>query len=388
MKYQVILMTLSSAVLLLFFQNCGQKIQSSTAEFINKNGSEYTNKYGQTTEQNSQQDQFSEDLPADLTQPVQLPTPGPTQLPAPMPVPTPGAGLIPAPSPAPAPQPAPTAGFDCNQDLEKLGWVGLNNKEKVQIHLYTTDNDAITKTPFENEVLAHDGIDVRFENPYRLGSQEYGRYSPNFFADGYTIKVTDNASGASVTPVESDLDYHYQGGNLDRAVNTFVTGAKSAINEYNRITNNSVRHLLNRNFYEKIKNFKTSTVSLYCKNNLVASGIQDVNSLTYIMSRKMYKKTTTQSSYYAFPTTDGFSYLDCPYEINAGSSSKCELLGNNIANGYWVVNGQKGQQYNTSAYKYELNLSALTRGEHKVQFFLNYKNGSGDVSQIYLVKVK
>lgn len=378
---------LKMLVTIVFLQSCSNKYNSES-ENLELSSNSFANSYG---EQTSTEPRTDARLPITLpTTPAPgYPTPPNTQNPPTTgPLVPPSQPLSPPPQPAPTPVVAPAIATDCSEDLSALNWNDLNSREKVQIHLYTSDNDAISKTPIDNEVFAHDGIDVRFENPYRLGSQQYARFSPNLFVDGYTIKITDQASGASVTPVESDLDYHYQGGYLDRAVNTFVTGAKSAINDYNQVTNNSVRHLLNKNFYEKIKSFGKSTVSLYCKNNLVASGTQDVNSLTYIMSRKMYKKITQQGSYYSSPTADGFSHLDCPYEINAGANSKCNLVGNNIANGYWVINGQKGQQYNTSSYSYELNLSTLARGEHTVQFLLNYKNGSQDVSQIFLVKVK
>lgn len=387
--------TLKLSVLLLTclsFQSCTEKFEAIETE---SSSSSVPNNYEQnSTFDNSGNRQFVSPLPSPIPAPV---SPNPVNSPGPVPAPIPAPAPAPAPvSPPPQAPPSPVVApanpnfpvVNCAQDLEKLGWNDLATRENVQVHLYATDNEAISKDPVEYEVIAHDGIDVRFENPYRIGSQEFGRASANLLAEGYEVKIVDNASGMMASATSAELDYHYQGQDPNRAVNTFISGAKSAVNEYGRTTNNSIRHLFNKAFYDRIKSFGKSTVSLYCNNKLVAKGEQDVNSLAYTMSRKMVKKTTSQGSYYSTPTTDGFSILECPYEMNAGDAATCTLLGNNVANGYWLVDGVKGTQYTTSVYSYKLNLNSLSRGQHKIQFILNYKNGVQDVSQIFLVKIK
>lgn len=342
--------------------------------------------------------------PIQPVQPVQPVLPVPpiqpiVQFPAPIQNPPAVTPVEPPPPPLPICPGPPEPGigsaattFNCAADLQAMNWVNLNSQEKVKISLNPIDNYWREQDGYPNETFAYGAIGVSFQNPYRAGSNNYFRHAPQFRAEGYSIRIRDNVTGAVVEAQDSDLTRPHVWSASGQAVMGFIKGVANDTDSSGRQQNNSLGFHFSRSLYDKIKNFNTATVSLHCNNALVAEGQQDVQSLQVNMSQRMVKVGTLQGTgLYSFPANEIFGYINvnCPIEINAGSNAQCSGGGLHISGGYWLIDGQVASQFTgANSSSVALSLSSLSRGSHNVQIVVTYTNGKTDKSNIFLVKVK
>ena len=386
MKSKSKILKLSLAAL--FLQRCNESFESNSE--AKSDSSSYSNSYGQG----------SNEFTIGTRPPAVLPSPTPASPTAP-PVnpPPPPIAQIPAPTtpsqptiPPPPISPPPAAVANCAADLQALKWADLNSQEKVKISLNPVDNYWNAQDGYPNEIYAYGGMVVSFQNPYRTGSNNYFRHAPQFRAEGYSIKIKDNTTGAVVEALDSDLTRPHVWSASGQAVMGFIKGVPSETAANGREQFNSVGFHFSRNLYDKIKNFNSATVSLHCNNALVAEGQQDVQALKVSMSQRMVKVGTFQGAgLYSFPANEifGFININCPLEIIAGSNTQCTGGGLHVSSGYWIVDGQIVSQFNgASNSAVALSLSSLSRGSHSAQVVVTYTNGRTDKTNIFLIKVK
>ena len=383
MKKITVIKILSAAVLL---QSCGSKY-SSEAENLDLASNSFANSYTQDS---------GLDPRTDLPAPISLPNNPVPALPT---QPVAGAPTAPSqpqsPHPAPAPAPSspntePIVTTDCSDDVAALGWSGLNNREKVNVSVRPIDNFWAKDDGYPNEIYAYGGMGISFENPYRIGSRAYFRHAPNYTAEGYKIQIKDHLTGLVVQAQDADLSRPHVWSAAGVPVMGFIKSVDSEIDSNKREQYNFVTYQFSRSLYDKIKNFKNSSVSLYCKNVLISEGTQDIQALSLDMARTLVKVGTYQgASLYSYPanTTTGYVSTQCPLEVIAGTNTKCTAGGLGIASGYWLVDGQSTQAF-TGISPTALDLSSLSRGAHSVQLFITYSNGVTTKSLIHLLKIK
>ena len=370
----------------LFLQSCNESLESNSA--TKTNSSSHSNAYRQnsefapvTTTPSGQQ--------TPVVQPALPPEPNSGAFPPIAPSPAPSPAPIANPQPAPATVPSPAVAVNCSVDIQALNWANLNSQEKVKISINPIDNYWNQQDGYPNEVYAYGGIGISFQNPYRLGSSNYFRHAPNYRAEGYSIKIRDNATGTVIEALDSDISRPHVWSTSGQAVMGFVKGVASDKDSNGRELYNSVGFHYSRSLYDKIKNINSATVSLHCNNALVAEGQQDIQSLKVNMSQRMVKVGTFQGAgLYSFPANQfvGFINGSCPVEIIAGSNTQCTGGGLGVSSGHWVVDGQNTSTFGANVAG--LSLSALSRGTHSIQLVITYTNGTTDKTNVMLVKVK
>ena len=385
MKKIIILKMLTAAVLL---QSCSNKYNSGS-ENLELASNSFTNSYGQDSNVDPRTEARVPITLPGAPAPVN-PTPQPPPQNPPPQLPPTHQPISPHPQPPPPPTVSPVISTDCSADLAALNWSGLNSIEKVRVAMRPLDNYWAKEDGYPNEIYAYGGMGIGFENPYRQGSRSFFRHAPNYQAEGYSIQIKDSTTGLLVEALDSDLSRPHVWSAAGLPAMGFIKSVASELDSNSREQYNFVSYHFSRSLYDRIKNFRNATVSLYCKNVLVSEGIQDIQSLAVDMARTLVKVGTYQDiSLYSYPAnvTTGYVNVKCPLEIIAGSTLKCTAGGLGISSGYWLIDGQRTSQF-SGVNPTALDLSSLSRGAHTAQLWVTYSNGITDRSNIHLIKIK
>lgn len=314
---------------------------------------------------------------APIAQPAPIVRPPPIMQPAPI---APIAQPAPITQPLPVvtqPAPAPASTGACQADVQALGWVGLASRERVQVGIVPTDTDP-SRLGYPESYSSYQGFKFVFTNPYRVGSTSYSRRHVDYSADGYSIRITSLITNTSATVGASDM----------APINTpEYVGAAFGVGS----ANEGVNHLFfgaSQAFYERIRNFGPSNVSLYCNGSLVASGQQDVASIATVMAWKNMKSGNYRDgvpTYLAdLSTLYGNVGISCPLESSPGASVTCSGDAIYHTDGAWYVDGVKV----TSGFMNQLVIPNTGKKNVLVQLKVRYTNGIEDVSRLDYVKMK
>jgi len=327
---------------------------------------------------------------------VQQPQPNPNPVVSPV-NPTPG-GLTPI-NPSPG-SPAIVSSYSCEEDVAKLGWQNLASKENVQVTFAPAGNPDYEALGFPATYPLAVSMMIYFYNPYRPGSTTYFRNNIDYSADGYRIEIKDNTTNAAINVLGSDISNETGISNTaGLKVSATVAGtAPDSTGKFQGRDYNLAWFHLYADFYKRIENYGVSTVNLYCKNSLVATGQQDVQSLKRGMATGVMRSTQYAPGKYGYtldPSTPSLqASFTCPYEVEAGASAICGVNSLELVSGTWYIDGVAKENFTatkpSAGYPASANLIIPYpgKGTKQVRVLVTYKDGTSEMRQINLVKFK
>lgn len=355
------------ASLLLLFQNCGNQQfdssdQSELSSLIGAQGdSSSTSEGGSSSSSSSSGSGGISNSPPSFTTNNQFPSNNTTSNTT---------------TTQPNTQPAPTSSGGCAQHYQYMGWNGDPN-QVITIEFNPFDS---YDTSGAKEIYTYGGFQIWLTSTPKAGVKSSEAYYQTLPAatSGLKIRLTDLQTKKSVELTSADF-----GASSTTTAN--VSGFSNArFNSSSRQTSSGVS--VKRDFFEKHKaSLGYTQVDLICEGKLIATGVQDFQSLTVPLSKKMTKTASGGYTYTGDFAEVGSARLTCPSEAAAGSTVSCSVAGTYIVSESYEINYKKDSKYDDLA---QINIPNLPKGIHLVQAKVIYKNGMEDRSLMRTIRIK
>ncbi len=259
----------------------------------------------------------------------------------------------------------------CSAYVNMLNW---DPNEQYKIEIASVMNQDLNGNQID--IPAYSGFSVSFSST-RMGTHAFNATKFLVANSGFTIKLEDPESGAAEIPSSAYMDPQDTAAKMQASVSSWNHSAQQV--------GSRAGFFVNRDFYfSHLTNFKKSKVSLYCNNKLVASGTQDVRTLNFELNT-VFTKIKDVGYTFKDPNRSAFVNISCPLEVKAGSSIQCTVSGVNLASGYWLVNGKEDRSADDNT-TYTMN--NVPAGNHTFQVVVKYKGGLEDRSEMFLVKAR
>lgn len=276
--------------------------------------------------------------------------------------------------------------YDCDDAFNWLGWKNANTTLRLDLSAGAVRSH--TTTDFQS--FYRDRFFVVLEGPVRPGAPEgEGLYQRVFAsAAGISFRLATYGGGSGFTVPKELLRRDESQG----AAEEFLI--QSTNQERSRRTRLNV--LFDRSVFAATRGYGLVELEVYCKGQLVTKAVQDMRVLDYDMNSRWVKSTSGDT----YITVSGNRYLtrkevpaglapevalNCPLNVAAGGTAKCDSLASGISLLQWFVNGE----YLTGAD----NLASISAqnsqvGRHLIQTRVEYSDGRKARSSVKIIDVK
>lgn len=278
------------------------------------------------------------------------------------------------------------AAYDCDDAFNWLGWKNAN--ATIRLDLSAGNVRSYSTTDFRQ--FYRDRFYVVLEGPVRPGAPEgegeYQRVFASAAGISFRLATYGGGSGFSIPSVLLRRD-ESQG-----AAEELLLQATNKDNS--RRTRLNV--LFDRSVFEATRGYGLVELEVYCKGRYVTKAVQDMRVLDYDMNSRWVKSTSGDT----YITVSGNRYLtskevpaglapevnlNCPLNVAAGGTAKCDSLASGISLLQWFVNGD----YLTGAD----NLASISAqnsqvGRHLIQTRVEYSDGRKARSSVKIIDVK